>query len=254
MTINPETGLPEAGWFRDLLGFAAPFLVSMIPGVGPVLGGMMGGGIGSLIKGGDFKDVLLGAGMGALGGKVFGSMGEAGNIENLLADPATFDAAGVGVDALTKAGLDPNLLAQGTQGMDPMTFLETTGKGASARQLGVFKESFAPKFDWETATVPQKWGALKGGGLGGVKDALFTPAGLGLIGGTGLIAQHESQQAYEDYLLAMEEHRKQRARDIEAYYPENFPIDALAASGGAVGGYAGGGSIYKNRYINGNWS
>jgi len=39
----------------------------------------------------------------------------------------------------------------------------------------------------------------------------------------------------------MEEQRKQRARDIEAYYPENVP-------------YAGGGSIYKDRYINGNWS
>ena len=45
------------------------------------------------------------------------------------------------------------------------------------------------------------------------------------------------------------EQRKQRERDIEAYYPENFPIDT-----GSVGGYAGGGSIYKNRYINGNWS
>ena len=74
-----------------------------------------------------------------------------------------------------------------------------------------------------------------------MKDALMTPAGLGYITGTGLSAQHENQQAYEDYLLAMEEERKQRARDIAEYYPENIP-------------YAGGGSIYKNRYINGNWS
>ena len=95
---------------------------------------------------------------------------------------------------------------------------------------------------------------IKGGGFEGLKEGLMTPAGLGYITTTGLQAQHESQQGFEDYLLAMEEHRKQRARDIEAYYPENFPIDALAASGGAVGGYAGGGSIYKNRYINGNWS
>jgi hypothetical protein len=184
-------------------------------------------------------------------------MGEAGNIENLLGDPATFDVAGVGVDALTKAGLDPTLLAQGTAGVDPMTFLETAGtKVATPRQLGVFKETFAANtpFDWKGATASQKFGALKGGGFGGLKDALFTPAGLGLIGGTGLKAQYEGQQAYEDYLLAMEEQRKQRARDIEAYYPENFPIDTLAAAGGAVGGYAGGGSIYKNRYINGNWS
>jgi hypothetical protein len=264
MTINPETGLPEAGWFRNLLGTAAPFLMAMIPGVGPVLAGAMGGGLGSLIKGGDFKDALLGAGLGALGGKVMQGLGSEGNIENLLGDPATFDpsiaegitgavpdiatvplgppapiSSGIGVDALTKAGLDANLLAQGTGGVDPMTFL--ANKGASAKQLGMFKESFAPKFDWKGATAGEKFGALKGGGFGGLQDALMTPAGLGYITGTGLTAQHESQQAYEDYLLAMEEQRKQRAKDIEAYYPENVP-------------YAGGGSIYKNRYINGNWS
>ena len=107
----------------------------------------------------------------------------------------------------------------------------------------MFKESFAANnpFDWKGATAGEKFGALKGGGFGGLKDALMTPAGLGYITGTGLSAQHENQQAYEDYLLAMEEQRKQRARDIEAYYPENVP-------------YADGGSIYKNRYINGNWS
>ena len=278
MTINPETGLPEAGWFRNLLGTAAPFLMSMIPGVGPVLAGAMGGGLGSLIKGGDFKDALLGAGLGALGGKVFGGMGEAGNVENLLGDAATFDPSGVsitgavpehvqalagtsgsipitipsavpgslsnipstmGVDALTKAGLDANLLAQGTGGVDPMTFL--ANKGASAKQLGMFKESFAPKFDWKGATAGEKFGALKGGGLEGLKSAIFKPEGISFTALKALELQNEGQQAYEDYLLAMEEQRKQRAKDIEAYYPENVP-------------YAGGGSIYKNRYINGNWS
>ena len=291
MTINPETGLPEAGWFRNLLGTAAPFLMSMIPGVGPLAAGAWGGGLGSLIKGGDWKDALFGAGMGALGTKMFEGMANTGNVENLLSDASTFDPSGVsitgavpehvqalagtsgsipitipsavpgsnipstmGVGALTKAGLDPTLLAQGTSGVDPMTFLETAG--ATPKQLGIFKETFAANnpFDWKGATPSDRWGAVKGGGFGGVKDAIFTPEGISFTALKSLELQNEGQEAFEDYLLAMEEQRKQRERDIEAYYPENFPIDALAASGGAVGGYAGGGSIYKDRYINGNWS
>jgi len=263
MTINPETGLPEAGVFGDILGFAAPFLGSMV-GIPPWL---TSAAI-TAMKGGDLKDIAMGAGINFLGGKAFEKMAGAGNVENLLSDPATFDPSVIeatggitgavpehvqalagttvpstmGVGALTKAGLDPNLLAQGTAGADPMTYLATEG-AASPRQLGIFKETFAENtpFDWKGATPSDRWGAVKGGGLGGLKDAMFTPAGLSYITGTALTEQEKSQQAYEDYLVAMEEQQKQRARDIEAYYPENVP-------------YAGGGSIYKNRYINGNWS
>jgi hypothetical protein len=260
MTINPETGLPEAGVFGDLLGFAAPFLGSMV-GIPPWL---TSAAI-TAMKGGDLKDIAMGAGISALGGKMFEKMAEAGNVENLLGDPATFDPgvaegitgavpdittvpvpapSGIGVDALTKAGLDPNLLAQGTAGADPMTYLATEG-AATPRQLGIFKETFAENtpFDWGEATPSDRWGAVKGGGLGGLKDAIFTPEGISFTALEALRAQNEGQQAYEDYLVAMEEQRKQRSRDIEAYYPENIPYVAR-----------GGGSIYKDRYINGNWS
>jgi len=271
MTINPETGLPEAGLFGDILGFAAPFLGSMI-GIPPWA---MSAAI-TAMKGGDLKDMAISGGISALGAKAFEGMGQAGNVENLLSDPATFDPSiaegitgavpdiatvpapipsGIGVDALTKAGLDANLLAQGTSGVDPMTYLETAGK-ASPKQLGIFKETFAANnpFDWKGATPSERWGAVKGGGFGGLKDAIFTPEGMSFTALEALRAQNEGQQAYQDFLLAKEEAERQRERDIAAYYPENFPIDALAASGGAVGGYAGGGSIYKDRYINGNWS
>ena len=288
MTINPETGLPEAGLFGDILGFAAPFLGSLV-GIPPWA---MSAAI-TAMKGGDLKDMAISGGISALGTKAFEGMADTGNVENLLSDPATFDPSGVsitgavpehvqalagtsgsipitipsavpgslsnipstmGVDALTKAGLGSNLLAQGTAGADPMTFLETAG--ATPKQLGIFKETFAANnpFDWKGATPSDRWGAVKGGGFGGVKDAIFTPEGISFTALKSLELQNEGQEAFEDYLLAMEEQRKQRERDIEAYYPENFPIDALAASGGAVGGYAGGGSIYKDRYINGNWS
>ena len=279
MTINPETGLPEAGWFKNLLGFAAPFLMSMIPGVGPVLGGALGGGLGSLIKGGDIKDALLGAGLGALGGKMFGGASEVGAdvlageaATGALATPEAFGQAmqGVGPEGLTdiatQAGITPNQLsvlsAPATTGLTPnlpgitmptgtITSAIQSGvnpsialsqAGVSPEQLGVFKEGLSGVArEALPDTFAQNLKNIGAGGLGGLKSAMFTPAGLGYITGTGLTAQHESQQAYEDYLLAMEEHRKQRERDIEAYYPENIP-------------YAGGGSIYKDRYINGNWS
>ena len=270
MTINPETGLPEAGLFGDVLGFAAPFLGSMI-GIPPWA---MSAAI-TAMKGGDLKDMAISGGISALGQNMFKGMADTGNIENLLGDPATFDPsvaesitgavpehvqalAGtsgsipitvptmpstMGVDALTKAGLGSNLLAQGTAGADPMTFLETAG--ATPKQLGIFKETFAANnpFDWKGATPSERWGAVKGGGLGGLKDAIFKPSGMSFTALKALELQNEGQEAYEGYLLAKEEERKQRARDIEAYYPENIPYVARE-----------GGSIYKNRYINGNWS
>ena len=256
MTINPETGLPEAGWFRNLLGTAAPFLMSMIPGIGPVLGGAMGGGLGSLIKGGDFKDALLGAGLGALGGKMFGGASEAG-ADVLAGEAATgamaspegftdFVANNAVGDIATQAGITPDLLS-GTitpaiqSGVNPS--IAFSQAGVNPESLGVFKSGLTDvaRSSMPAPSFAQNFKNIGAGGFGGMKDALMTPAGLGYITGTGLSAQHENQQAYEDYLLAMEEQRKQRARDIEAYYPENVP-------------YADGGSIYKNRYINGNWS
>jgi len=266
MTINPETGLPEAGWFRNLLGTAAPFLMAMIPGIGPLAAGALGGATGSLIKGGDLKDAMLGGITGLAGGALMKGLSGAGAdviageaATGALASPEAFGQAMQGVgpegfaDIAVKSGVDANAFQQAVSGgMNPSDYLSTV---ATPTQIGTFQQSLT---DVAREALPdtfaQNFRNIGAGGLGGLKDAMFTPAGLGYISGTGLQAQHEGQQAFEDYLLAMEEQRKQRARDIEAYYPENFPIDALAASGGEVGGYAGGGSIYKNRYINGNWS
>jgi len=213
----------------------------MIPGIGPVLGPAIGGAVGAKIRGGDTRDMLLGAATGALGGKMMQGMGSAGNVENLLADPATFGAGGVGVDALTKAGLDPTLLAQGTGGVDPMTFLDKAG--ASAKQLGMFKETFAANnpLDWKAATAADKFGALKGGGLGGLKSGLMTLPGLGTIAGTGLGTQRDMTRRFEEQRLKNKEEAERIKAETYAMYPENIP-------------YRGGGSIYKNRYINGNWS
>ncbi len=66
LTINPQTGLPEAGFLSSILPMLAGAGLSMIPGVGPLMAaGIVGGGMtaatGSLQKG-------IMAGLGAYGG------------------------------------------------------------------------------------------------------------------------------------------------------------------------------------------
>ena len=256
MTINPETGLPEAGWFRNLLGTAAPFLMSMIPGIGPVLGGAMGGGLGSLIKGGDWKDAILGAGLGALGGKMFGgAASETGagvladeTTAQALTNPEAFQGAiKFAPEPFVEAGITPELMSGKIvpaiqSGVNPTLALSQAG--VNPEQLGVLKGSLSGLAkDALPDTLSQNIKNIRAGGLGGIKDALMSGSGLVYIGGTGLQLQHEGQEAHEDFLLAKEEADRQRERDIAAYYSENLPY--LAREGG---------SIYKNRYINGNWS
>jgi len=254
MTINPQTGLPEAGFFKDILGFAAPFLVSMIPGVGPVLGGALGGGLRTAIEGGDFKDLLMNAGLGALGGKVFGDLGKAGaqNIADqaatgALASPEAFGQAMQGVgsegfaDIAAKAGIDANAFQQAVSGgMDPSAYLSQV---ANPSQIASFQKGLSD-VAMSNMPAPTFAGNIKNigaAGLGGVQDALISKAGLPLIAGEGLKAQNTAYNRYKEMLSNMEEEKKRKEEELYRMYPENIP-------------YRGGGSLYKNRYINGNWS
>jgi hypothetical protein len=66
LTTNPQTGLPEAGFLESILPMLGGGLLSLIPGVGPLMAAaMVGGGTGLLT--GDLKQGLM-AGLGAFGG------------------------------------------------------------------------------------------------------------------------------------------------------------------------------------------
>jgi len=265
MTINPETGLPEAGAFRDMLGFAAPFLISMIPGIGPVLGPAIGGAVGAKIRGGDTRDMLLGAATGALGGKMFGGMAEAGTqatgLESLMS----------GTDISSLQNIIPeeqfahlgSLMGEGMNVGDALASMDlpvgqmgniTSSLGKIPYQPGAFIDSgvgspisvtipeVAPwNKPFEQMSFGEKMAGIKGGGLGGLKSGLMTLPGLGTIAGTGLGTQRDMTRRFEEQLLENKEERERRKAEMYAMYPENIP-------------YRGGGSIYKNRYINGNWS
>ena len=250
MTINPETGLPEAGWFGDMLGFALPFLGTMV-GIPP----WVSGAIGAKLRGGDTKDMLLGGITGAFMGNLGKNLSNvpdigATNLANeaatqaltgqaglSLADPTAMSMAG---DAFTKAGIDPTAFQKVVGGgMDPLAYLAKTG--VKPAQIASFTSGLS---DIAKTNLPDTFGQTMkniGAGTPAIKDALMSGSGIFSLGGMGLQAQRDMTRRFEEQLLKQEEERERRKAEMYAMYPENIP-------------YRGGGSIYKNRYINGNWS
>ena len=67
LSLNPNTGLPEAGFLKELLPtIAGGFLKSVFPGMGELGIGLISAGIAGLVEG-DLKKGLM-AGMGAYSG------------------------------------------------------------------------------------------------------------------------------------------------------------------------------------------
>lgn len=88
LTINPDTGLPEAGWLDSLLPMLGGALLTMIPGVGPLAAaGIMGAGTG--LATGSLEKGLM-AGLSAFGGAgLAGSLANAGGAALAEAGGAT---------------------------------------------------------------------------------------------------------------------------------------------------------------------
>ena len=92
-TINPETGLPEFGWLKKILGTVISIGASMILGpagfalVSPLVAGAIGGGLSALVMGGKPADILKGA---LFGGITSGIMaGVTGGVDSILSSTPT---------------------------------------------------------------------------------------------------------------------------------------------------------------------
>jgi hypothetical protein len=129
LTVNPDTGLPEAGFLSSILPTIAGVGLSMIPGVGPLMAaGLVGGGTalatGSLGKG-------LMAGLGAYGGAgIGGSLATAGATQGLAAASAEATAAGQAEAARQLA--DANMMAK----------YQALGKGFSPEEVALSAREF----------------------------------------------------------------------------------------------------------------
>jgi hypothetical protein len=93
--INPDTGLPEFGFFSKLwkklkkavkkvVGVVLPVVLSMVPVLGPVLGAALGSGIATLVQGGDIKDAFKSAALSGITAGIFkGFTGKGTFMENV---------------------------------------------------------------------------------------------------------------------------------------------------------------------------
>ena len=196
LTINPETGLPEAFSLKSLLPMIGGAALSMVPGVGPLMAaGIMGGGTalatGSLQKG-------LMAGLGAyggagIGGALAGAGASAANTaatNSILAANPGLTAGEIGREMGTAGFVQPQLAAN----MNPATMSMTDKLTAGFKGLGT---------EAGRSAVMEQMGGLKG---------------LAKYGGAAL----------SPFLMAQSEQAEQRPTE----YPHRFEFNAGAT--GAV--------------------
>jgi hypothetical protein len=95
-TINPETGLPEFGWLKSILGTVISIGASMLLGpagfalTSPLVAGAIGGGLSALVMGGKPADILKGALFGGISsGVMAGISGNGSFMDNMLSSTPT---------------------------------------------------------------------------------------------------------------------------------------------------------------------
>ena len=136
LTINPQTGLPEAGFLDAILPAVAGVGLSLIPGVGPLMAaGIVGAGTGLLTK--DLNKGLM-AGLGAFGGASLAgglmSAGAATGAEGVAGALGTDAATGLGASAAP--GSQAAMLAEqaapfGAEGLESIRSAANTATGVT---------------------------------------------------------------------------------------------------------------------------
>lgn len=103
LTINPTTGLPEAGFLKKLLPTLIGAGLSFIPGVGPLMAAGLVGGFETVRTGDIGKGLMAGlgayGGAGLAGGLTTAGSAVAGTAEAASTVPGLGGAAGAGFDA-----------------------------------------------------------------------------------------------------------------------------------------------------------
>jgi hypothetical protein len=186
LSINPETGLPEAGFLKNLLPTLLGVGLSFIPGVGPMAAGMITGGIETLRTGDLGKGIL--AGLGAYGGaNLAGGLQAAG----AAAPSATSGAVGSAEAAAAQAAGNQSAaetarLTAANQvagvGAPPPTFTENlTQAGRGVENLLTGREgSLTRLIGTPSVSANEKTGqqAVQAAGLGGPMGALKTAGAM----------------------------------------------------------------------------
>lgn len=102
LSINPKTGLPEAGFLKSILPMLAGLAVSWIPGVNVAVWSTLAGAATGALTGDKKQSLLMRAGLGALGGWGGGGLGQA--LTGAGAAASTAGQAGIQTAAANTVG------------------------------------------------------------------------------------------------------------------------------------------------------
>ena len=151
LTINPETGLPEAGFLKKLLPMVIGAGLMMIPGVNALAAAAMVGGGSTALGlskgkglGGSLKQGLM-AGLGAYGGASLGAAAGIGSTGTALAAPTAGTAAGQTAQNLGRTAWANEGMAAFNAGAPQLagtTAGLTAAPTASPGVFGAFKDRF----------------------------------------------------------------------------------------------------------------
>lgn len=249
MTINPQTGLPEAFSLKDAIPIAASI-------VGGVFGGPVGAGLGSgLATGileGDLKKGLM-AGLTSYG---LGSILQGANVAAKGAQAATDATANIANEAILQAGMDTtaDLVTKEALQQAAGEALSTAGSEAAIKGAEVAATS-AAEAALPTLTNPASSFAsgakdlfttpFEGGARAGF-DALATGASqpgayIPLTIGGGGLAITQAQEAFEKDVLA----RDMAAEEERRMNYLNNPEPILYSAIGGLTGYNEGGEVVR---------
>jgi hypothetical protein len=257
LTINPETGLPEAGWFGDILGAVAPIALGAALGPAGMFGasgifgmGALGAGLGTGLLGfaltGDVGKGLM-AGLGGYGGANLGSS---------LKSFATPDVASVS-----------NITSQPTLGVDLGEVVRPLGAGQNAGiQLAASAPggglSFTPQvaqtgaqglqgtaYNAAKAAIPQT-GTIGQGAMKALQNPVdFFKSGNGFQNALTLASplmaiQPEMPKAPEDTGYQMKYEGEYTAQDRNPRMPTQEEVAQLATQGSPEYSYFGSSNPY----------
>jgi hypothetical protein len=255
LSINPETGLPEAFKLRDIAAFAlpiaasiaAPYLIPAAWGLGAVGAGAIGAGVGGfgagLIQGKGLKDSLVQGGISGLMSYGMGSMmapgtmtGGAGPIQGGTTAVDLTGGSGMGGLAgaenisspLGRSVIGPSSVTQAGAGVGtPTSSFADIGFGPKGSvqynaltdvyQPGTSETGLGQIFDSASRKSPFGQTNIYGDALGATQVPTYTQIGGSVLGSAG-------QMALED-MLSPEEMPYDIAGmdDMDAYYASRIP-------------------------------
>jgi len=161
LSINPATGLPEAGFLKSILPMVIGAGLTMIPGVGPLMAaGIVGGG--TALASGSLEKGLM-AGLGAYGGAGLGA-----SLSGAAGAAGAAGATGATTAAVPTAGIELGASSAAASGAYPATQLTGAFAPAGAATSGAFPTFASTQAAAAPTLTPAPTLARMGQGLGNI--------------------------------------------------------------------------------------